>query len=218
MRFSDWIDCQDKRLWDWLELLLVPLLLGASVATLELLEDRRQELNLNEQYKQQILRDYFKDLNDLIFNEDAFSLLRESGSYDPRRELLGSRTVATLDILAEDRGRKIQVVRFIGNSQLSALIPIRRANLAELDLSFVNLRKADLRVTDMSGTNFEGADLRGSYLCGSDLSRSNFQGTKLEGAYYSEETTIPKGTLTRTQLDSMMRKSKESCGPPAYRG
>ena len=187
-------------------------MLAISVAIIETTESRRQEDNLDEQYKQQVLRDYFNELNTLVFDPDKFDALRNSKSYDPKRELLGSRTLATLEILGEDKKRKIQIIRFVGNSSLSRFIPIRRADLSGLDLSYVDLTGADLRATKLNGTNLTGAKLREAYLCGSDLSGVNFEDAILTNARYSDNTIISEGTMSDIQLDSMDKKTVKLCG------
>ena len=213
MKIPYWTGFQGKKLWDWLDLLLVPLMLALGIALIEVAEGRREEYNLDEQYRQQLLRDYFNDLKTLVFDGNTFDTLLKAKSYDSRKELLGSRTIALLEILEEDKSRKEQVIRFVGNAGLSRIIPIRRANLTALDLSYVDLSGADLRTSKLNGTNLEGANLKEAYLCTADLSKANFEGTDLTDAYYSDETIITEGVLSAAQLNSMNKKSIDSCGP-----
>ncbi|MEM6453393.1 MAG: pentapeptide repeat-containing protein [Cyanobacteria bacterium P01_D01_bin.105] len=213
MRFPEWTGFQEKKLWDWLDLLLVPLMLAAGIFVLESAESRRQEYNLAEQYKQQILRDYFNELNAIVFDQQKFDALKNSKIYAPERELLGSRTLAALEVLEGDEKRKSQIIRFIGNSSLSPLIPIRRANLANLDLSYVDLYKADMRRVSLAGTSLIGANLKGAYLCDADLSNADFTGANLDNAKYSNDTVIPEGIFSESQLQSMDRRIKEQCEP-----
>ncbi len=203
MGLPKWTGFQGKTLWDWLDLLLVPVMLAVGIFVLETTESRRQEYNLTEQYKQQILRDYFNELSALVFEQQKLETLTKAKEYAPERELLGSRTLATLEILGEDASRKSQIIRFIGNSSLSRFIPIRRANLATLDLSYVDLTGADLRRTNLTG----------AILCGANLREANFEGAILSKAQYNDETVMPDG-LSQLQLQSMDKRDINSCGLP----
>jgi hypothetical protein len=223
-RFPKWTGFQGKTLWNCLEILLAPLILSlvASLLTgiMEYVENRRQEYSLAERYKQETLRDYerykqetlrdyFNDISSLVFDKQKLETLKNAAEYDPERELLGSRTLITLEILGEDTKQKSQVIRFLGNSSLFQVIPIRRANLAKTDLSKVDLKKADLRLT-----NLEGANLEGSYLCGANLSGAKLKDANLTNAQYSSETVIPKEVVSESQLQSMDKRNPNSCGQP----
>lgn len=213
-RIVNWTGFQGKTLWDWLQLLLVPLLLAVGVAVLEIAESRRQEENLAEQYKQQILRDYFNDINSLIFDSDKFKGLQDSPAYDPRREVLGARTLSALKIFGEDEDKKNQIIRFIASSSLSSLIPIRRANLSDLDLSGATLTGVDLRASKLNNTDLTGANLGEAYLCSSDLSGADLEGAILTNARYNKYTKLEGvKNLSKKQLDLMDEKSVDSCGP-----
>ncbi|MGK7882278.1 MAG: pentapeptide repeat-containing protein [Crocosphaera sp.] len=213
MKFPKWTGFQEKTLWDWLELLLVPSMLAIGIALIEITEGRRQEENLNEQYKQQVLRDYLNEMNTLVFEKEKMNVLRKAELYTPEREVLASRTLATLEILANDTDRKSQIVRFIGNSSLSRLISIRRANLANSNLSYVDLSGADLRETDLSDSDLEGANLKEANLCGVNLNNANLQDVNLTDAIYSETTLLLETTISQAQLESMKKRDSNSCDP-----
>lgn len=202
MKIWQWTGFQEKTLWDWLDLLLVPLMIAIGITVIETAESRRQEYNLSELYKQEILRDYFEEINKLVFDKTILTRLRETKEYDPEREVLGARIVTTLEILGEDKKRKSQIIRFIGNASLSRVIPIRRANLANLDLSYVDLTGIDLRLTSLEGAN----------LCGANLIEANLDGAILANAQYSDETLISDNLLSAAQLQSMKKQSSKSCG------
>jgi hypothetical protein len=205
MALPKWTGFQEKTLWDWLDLLLVPLILGIGIATIETMESRRVDYNLTERYKQEMLRDYFRNIHALVFNKQNMTTLKNAERYDPQRELLGSQTLTTLEVLEEDTTRKSQIIRFIGNSSLSRFIPLRRANLADTNLSHVDLTGADLRLTNLKRANLTGANL-----CRADLSGAKIQQADLTDAKYNNETVMPE-ELSESQLQSMDKWNSSSC-------
>ncbi len=217
--FPDWTGFKGKKLWDWLDLLLVPSILAIGISLIEINENKAQRYSLNEQYKQQILRDYLEEMTNLIFNKQKMKTLRNGKEYSPEREVLASKTYAILEILGEDKKRKSQIIRFIGNSSLSRLIAIRRSKLNNLDLSDVDLTGADLRKTDLSNTKLKGANLKEANLkeanlCGTDLSNTNLENTIFTNAKYNEKTKLPKNSISKSQIQSMSKYNSKSCDMP----
>lgn len=104
MKFSKWTGFQDKSLWDWMDLLLVPLILGILGALVSVLEVYK----LDEQYKQTILSDYFKEMTSLVFDTELLNDLRKAKKFDPRKELLGSKTLTNLEIFGKIKGEKFR--------------------------------------------------------------------------------------------------------------
>lgn len=226
--YPDWTGFKDKKFWDWLDLLLVPFVLAVGISLMEVNENKAQRYSLNEQYKQQMLRDYLKDMTSLIFDQQKMVTLRNAEEFSPQREVLTSRTYAILEVFGEDQKRS-QIIRFIGNSSLSRFISIRRSNLNNLDLSHVNLSGIDLRKTDLSNTKLTGANLKeanlaganlkeanleGVNICGADLSNANLQNTSLANAKYNEKTTFSKNSISKLQIQSMNKYDSKSCDMP----
>ncbi|MEM7590334.1 MAG: pentapeptide repeat-containing protein [Cyanobacteria bacterium P01_A01_bin.83] len=210
MNFPDWTGFKGRKFWDWLELLLVPSMLGIGISFIEINEHKAQRYNLKEQYKQQILRDYLKEMTSIAFDKEKMNILRNAKKYSPEREVLASRTSATLEILAEDKKRKNQIIRFIGNSSLSRIIAIRRSKLNNLDLSYLDLTGADLRKTNLSNTNLKEANLKEANLCGTKFDNTNLESTNFTNAKYSEKTKFPN-SISKLQIQSMKKHDSKSC-------
>ena len=181
IRSLAWIGLQGKTLWDWLGVILVPIILaiyamGLSAVQTSVME--QQNKIADEQLKSQVLQNYTSLIQDLILHEK----LLESNSEDNVRTI--ARTQTDLAFKQLDKGRKAKLLLFI--SQL---------NLTDKSNPFIDLQKldfsgADLSGTDLTGINLYGARLPGAnftnaYLFDSDLTEADLFGAVLREAYLS---------------------------------
>jgi len=201
---------QAKTLWDWMELLLLPLLLAGGLFLLHRLPREtarwRAAVDLeiaggNQQ--ESALQAYIDRMSELLVKE---KLSRFSG--DEVRNVARLRTLTLLRGL--DPKRKSRVFLFLKESGLiereavidlcgadlrGVTVPfsnLNRVNLGEADLSGADLRGARLnkaylsgtrlRETDLSGADLSEADLFGADLNGANLTRANLSGANLTGA------------------------------------
>lgn len=193
---------QVKTLWDWMNLLLVPLVIGGGAW----LMSRSQRVNERQRAKERMaleqeiesdrqqeeaLQAYFDRIIELVLKEKLSRF-----SPDEVRNVAKTRTHTVLRLL--DGRRKGIVVLFLRDSGLidrsDAVIDLsgadlRGALLASASLKRVNLAEADLRNADLHGvnlsksylsaTNLSGANLQGANLNGADLFESNLNGADL---------------------------------------
>jgi uncharacterized protein YjbI with pentapeptide repeats len=169
-----------KPVWDWLDLLLVPLILGIVAVGLTAwfnwqqgerqndIENRRAqaEWELAEQRAQdEALQTYLDQMSTL--------LLEQNLSDDKVRTLLRARTLTVLERL--DPSRKAQVMRFLLEADLvqSADERVPIIALAGGNLRGSNLRAADLREVDLYSANLSAANLSDSTLRWADLSNAD---------------------------------------------
>jgi hypothetical protein len=174
-------------MWDWLQLLVVPVAL-ASLAFLlndaqsrrdHRLEDERaarQRAIAADSERENTLRAYLEEMSDLIRNG---KLLRSPQADAPKLARIA--TLTTVRRL--DSTRRGIVVRFLAEAKLLR----RRKNgarvhVASADLRHANLRGADLTFVDLRGADLRHVDLRGAQLFGADLRRANLSGANLQGA------------------------------------
>jgi uncharacterized protein YjbI with pentapeptide repeats len=188
-----------KPVWDWMQLLIVPLVLAMIGLLFELqqaerqraleaqqraLEDRRAEAEreVAEQRAQgAALQAYLDQMGDLLLEKN----LRESDVDSEVRTLARARTLVVLETLGSDR--KNRVLRFLEETELIQAGPEGRPPI--VSLKYAALRdfklkgKQLLRGTDLTQARLNGADLSAAHLEGTDLSGAHLGAADLRGAY-----------------------------------
>jgi len=171
-----------KPVWDWLDLLLVPLVLGIVAAGLTAwfneqqdarqndIEERRAEAQrkLEEQRADDAaLQSYLDQMNNLLLEHNLRN--PEEGQDSEVRTIARARTLTVLGRL--DSSRKKQVMQFLYEADLiNSPQPV-------ISLAGANLQSVDLRGTDLSGGAFGPRDLEGfddlcAYRSRDDLNKS----------------------------------------------
>ena len=202
-----------KPVWDWLQLLIVPLVLALITVVFtwqqnvhqnkledqrtrqaHRIEDRRAEADreLAEQRAQQeMLQAYLDQMGTLLLDRD----LRTSSENSDVRRLARARTLVVLDSLSS--GRQSRVLRFLDETELiqarppdrPPIISLKYASLSDFELAGKQLLKgtdltqANLSGAELSETNLEGTVLSGAHLEGANLSGANLREAELAGAF-----------------------------------
>ncbi len=180
----------NKSLWDWMQLLIIPLAL-AVIAILFNRADRKNEQKIASDNQQEAaLQSYLDRLSELQLKENLRKLEPDAEAWNIAR----SRTLTVLRGL--DPNRKGSVLRFLSESGLISIIDLSGADLVGAELSEVKLEEAKLTSAKLSnsnllgaglkGTNLRGADLSGAILVDADLRGANLTTAKLKGARLSE--------------------------------
>jgi uncharacterized protein YjbI with pentapeptide repeats len=196
----------DRTLWDWLGLLIVPLVLAVggylfnssqnqatqraadrrAVADQQIAEQRRQD---------DALQAYLDNIGGLLLHEHH--PLRQSKDGDEVRTLARARTLALLDSWlggagAEDRQRS--VLEFLYESKLICknrrVVDLRDANFIGAYLNDINLSAADL----------SGAWLSDTKMYRAKLSEANLSETALSGALLSADNNSDAADLSGADL------------------
>jgi hypothetical protein len=171
--------------WAWLELLIIPTVLGAGAFWLNT-QIRRSEQELarrerendrvlpQDRAREDALQRYLYRMQELMLGKELETSAVEEIRYDSRKG-----TLAVLRIL--DGNRKGQVLKFLYESKLigkpireeagdrwarGATIDLQTADLREAKLSGVDLRRADLSFADLRYANLNHANLRRADLFG----------------------------------------------------
>jgi uncharacterized protein YjbI with pentapeptide repeats len=191
-------DNRGKTLWDWMELLIIPIVLGFGALWFNRSErknDRKiaEERNKNEQeiaadrMREAALQTYIDRMTELLLEKD----LRKSKPEDEVRDVARTRTLTTLRIL--DPVRKGLLVRFLTEAEL-----IRKdspvVNLSGADLNNIRLSGADLKEVNLSQ-----AFLTKAYMDETRLSNANLSGAQLIGAHLYFDR-LDKADLSRANL------------------
>lgn len=188
-----------KTLWDWMKLLIVPLMLA--VATLLFnssqetigreLEATRQAIDREieaDRQREAVLQAYLDNITELLLKENLLT----SEPDDPVREVARVRTVTALRIL--DGKRNGTLLQFLSDAGLVSsdkdntvidlsATRVRGIDLREANLFLVDLRQAYLEDADLRGAALFGTDLRGAYLHRADLKGAVLFEADLHGTY-----------------------------------
>lgn len=184
-----------KTLWDWLDLLIVPLFLAMAAFFLDNSRKRSEQRVETDRQRQAVLEEYFASMNGLLLER----ALKEPSSTTARM-VARTRTLAALRLL--DGSRKAQLLQFIYETGLINTDPILDLNGA--DLSAAVLDECTLQACEIRGAYFHDASFRNANLQHADLRGSDFLRADLTGADLDDanliQASLRKARLSRTRL------------------
>jgi uncharacterized protein YjbI with pentapeptide repeats len=205
----EWTGFPKRTPWDWVDLLIVPIVLALGGYLFTRSENQRtqriaeRQRDVDREIAQQRSQDdtlqvYLDQIGQLLLDKDR--PLRESEEGAEVRTLARARTLTVLGRL--DRAHKRSALQFLYESGLitgpNIVLDLTGADLSGAalqdfvlngaDLSKVILHNADLRGaglfgTDLSEAKLSGADLTGAFLRGTNLYRADLREANLRGAY-----------------------------------
>lgn len=221
-----WTGFFNKTLWEWMQLLIVPLVLTIGGFFFNLTTSRNEQKNLQsrvqveyeialDNQRETLLQAYLDRMSDLLLNNH----LRESEVSDEVRYIARARTLTILPRL--DAIRKESLLQFLYESDLissdtgNSIIQLSGADLSHTNLSSTylsgaNLSRIKLRKATLRGVTFSGTDLSYSNLCeadlhSADLFAANFSGADLSGTDLSgtdlSEANLSGANLYRANLN-----------------
>ena len=193
---------EQKTLWDWMELLIIPVVLSIGAYLLnksskaneyKIAEQQRENERKVADHRSEIERDIAKDTQRQVTLETYFdrmtelllaSALRNSPKGDEVRIIARTRTLAVLREL--DGKRKGQVVQFLHELGLiSGKEPIVDMSFADLDnmyLPYSRLENVSLPYVNLKNCNLQFAHLEGANFNVATLTEANLGGASLNGA------------------------------------
>lgn len=187
-------------LWNWLQVLIVPVILGILAYYLNDRQKQRDEINTTEDHQAAELQEYLTYMSDLILKNKVLG----SNEGDPVRVIAEARTFSVLSRLNGER--KGSVIQFLAKAGLinskSTIISLKNADLKhaalsfahlagvdlseayveDADLSFADLTDATLILAHLAGANLAFAHLGGADLRSADLREADLGFAKLNGA------------------------------------
>ena len=198
-----------KTSWEWLELLVIPLLLAGGVFYLESRVEKRQQSIASDRQKQSTLTNYLDRMQVLLLEKKLYASSEDSAAQGIARAL----TEITISELDSERNQLLIIFlqrsdmlnggnslveeqpdrqpRLLAGLSLShadlhganlTSANLRYADLSGADLRNVNLTSANLRSTNLSYADLSGADLSTADLAGASLYGANLRGADMEGA------------------------------------
>src|SRR5260221_13012734 len=178
-----------KALWDWLQLLIIPLVLAIAALLFNLATTRTEQKIAAQRYEQDrhialdkqregLLQTYLDRMSELLLKEKL-----RSSAVDA--EVRNVARVRTATILFQLDARRIGYVfaflresRLISTKPNDSIVSLNQTNLSKINLSQATLYKADLRGAILRGAilsraDLSEADLSVATLCAADLRGAN---------------------------------------------
>ncbi len=192
-----------KTLWDWMQLLFIPVVLAVAGFWFNHRERKAAELRAEaereieqkralaereiseDNQREAALQEYLDRMSELLLHEN----LRRSKPDEEVQKIARARTLTVLRRL--DGERKGSVLRFLHEANLiddfPPIIDLHEADLRGAHLAFADLRGADLSGADLSGANLDFANLSGADLDNTNLRDASLLLTDLKGIYRSPD-------------------------------
>lgn len=200
-----------KGLWDYLEILLVPVLIFVLTVLLdsrskardaiqkneaearELIQKNEAERIRQEENRDQALQLYFDRVSSILLDKQVISLAEAAKKLGPEykdplvesaRDVIRAQTLAILRVFSADEEKKSSVVLFLIESEIlaSLTVSLRGAKLNGAKLFGAKLNGAYLSEVDLSMAELLFANLSGADLSGANLSGAILSWAKLNMA------------------------------------
>lgn len=181
---------ETKTFWDWMELLIIPVVLGGIAFffqsterdTERLIAANRMKLEreiATDRQQEAALQAYLDRMSELL-------LVRELRT-SQNEEVRNVARIRTLTVLRGlDEARKAIVVLFLYESRL--IVDELIVDLTGADLSGVKLSGVELSRVNLSKVNLSGAKLSSTKLNDANLNGANLHSAKLSGAIFARPT------------------------------
>lgn len=191
-----WTGFQTKTLWDWMDLLIIPIVLALGAFLLNRSERTAEREIAKDRQRELLFQSYLDKMSEMLVenklhtsNNKALVEVARSRTHSLLRELDGRRKASVVIFL---RDTKLS----IGEKPIISLggADLRRADFAEGYLCDVNLEAADLRQARLQKALWTGA-----YLCGADLRDTDLRGSVLE-VVNLEQASLEGANLTGVSL------------------
>src|SRR5215216_242204 len=174
-----WTGFPQKRLFDWIQILIIPVAVAIGTFVLNRAAKRRDDEAQQEQRESEeaietaraeeaSLQAYLDYISRLLTDPDR--PLRRTHMGDNLSVVARAQTLTVLGRL-EDEARKRRVLQFL-----------QEAGLIDRTYPVVNLQGANLQEADLLGAYLQGADLREAVLLAAHLQGAVLGGANLQGA------------------------------------
>ena len=188
-----WTGFEGKRLWDWLKLLIVPVVLGIVAFGLQECAKQGDQELADDQARQETLAKYVEQMNDLLIDKK----LRENNS-NPEvfiiAQLATATTLRELDVKRQDL-----LFQFLRTANLYNPPEEKGALLRGIVLNFADLNFADLNFANLNFANLSYAKLIQAKLIQAKLSHANLSHANLSQANLSQ-ANLSQANLSQVNL------------------
>ena len=201
----------DKTLWDWLQLLIVPLVLAIGALAFQLANTRTESQIAQQRYEQdqRIAMDkQHEDLLQAYLDRIAELLLEKQLAASDSEEVRQIARVRTITVLTQLDAQRIgyiftflREVGLMSTASTNCVVSLKDADLHTVEWGKANLVRANLSGANLSGANLINADLNDANLIGANLSGANLSGANLINADLSGANLV-SANLTKAILSS----------------
>ncbi len=219
-RFLQWLGIRDKKGWDWVQLLIMPIVLAALTLLFSYCNNQEQQKIAqanrdqdrkiaDDKQKDEILKNYINSMKGLLLDEKH--PLRSSKEGSESNSIARTLTLTVLRQLDDDRNKL--VTQFLQDSHLivsenrnQGILSLHDAYLSNAKLGGTKLGGADLHRANLSNADLSNANLSNANLSNANLDNANLDGTDLNNAMLSKaqlKGTVLTSThnLSKAQLD-----------------
>jgi uncharacterized protein YjbI with pentapeptide repeats len=183
-----------KTLWDWLQLLIIPVVLAVAGFSITRLRDQTDRNIATDRLRQVALQEYLDRMSELLLKEN----LRKSEPDAEVRNIARARTLTVLSGL--DADRKSSIIQFLSNSRVISFIDLSEADLTGVHFDFGKMSMAKLSGAKLNGGFFDGTDLSEADLHYAELRSAGLSSTNLRNANLSV-SDLSKSYLTGADLN-----------------
>jgi uncharacterized protein YjbI with pentapeptide repeats len=187
-----------KTLWDWLDLLIIPVvigLLGWSFSQAEKVKTKKRE---EERTENEIFESFLQTMTDLIIKNNLHD--------EPTRQTLAiARARINVALNNINGARKGQILQFLYESYLVDINPklkLRGANLKDAVLDEIVLGESEIRGAYFNKASIENANLKGAILVGCDFSQANLSNSSVDNVDLSY-SNLTKAKLKNIDLTTV---------------
>lgn len=211
----------EKTVWDWLDLLGVPVSLALLGAWFQYSQQQRaaavEALQLEKARtaaQEEALQVYIDRIAVLLVDKKLISIVENDEAFAEEKIVLESalsviraRTLSILQRFETDRARKLSVVQFLENSEIIYKLGL---DLKGADLSYIDFSKSLLAGAYLSSANLQYADFGKACLEGAHLTSADLRNANLNGAYLNRANLV-KASLAGADLRSAYLKDADLC-------
>ncbi len=217
-----WTGLSKRTLWDWLQLLIIPVVLAfggylinltisrsEQEATKQRAQSEREAVEKRAEIERYIaldsqceaaLQGYFDKMSELLLERS----LRESQPEDEVRTIARVRTLTTLSQI--DANRKKSVVQFLHESSLIlATNSSLQSKKTIKDKNIISLEDADLDSADLTGSHLFLANLSHAYLRQANLAGASLDMADLSRSYMTyanlRNADLKEAVLVRAKME-----------------
>jgi uncharacterized protein YjbI with pentapeptide repeats len=201
--FSDYITpkgefLRGKTFWDWMGLLLIPLVLGIGAFFLNRSERKIEREIAIDRQQEDALQAYLDRMSDLLLKENL-----QTSEKEKIRNVARIRTITVFQGL--DPRRKRYVILFLKEAGFLTLQQIFGGDEREIDLAEISLDNIRFEGVNLAGANLRKASLRNSKLNNAILSNAKLNEAHLDYADLREVqldgASIFKSSLFEANLE-----------------
>jgi hypothetical protein len=204
-----------KTLWDWLDLLIVPVVLAIGGYLFNNSQNQATQRAAERRAQDDALQAYLDHMSDMLTPKKDQASLNGEPPPESLKYLARARTLTVLRRL--DGDRKGRVLQFLHESRLIeggrflhsqyGLTEDEEGRLVRINLSSADLSEADLSEADLSGAhlskvNLSRANLSKAFLSRANLSEADLSGAKLSGAKLGY-VDLTSANVTQEQLEEV---------------